>query len=109
MERIRDERFQARAEEPLDTDSHQTNSKLACSQSLYFLFKVRLARVIKNKNRGEFIDRQRKGVGAGEEENIYFSFSLARALANIFQKNENKNKTTSVYGLFPYGQANVGS
>ena len=82
MERIRDERFQARAEEPLGTDSHQTNSKLACSQSLYFLFKVRQARVIKNKNRGEFFDRQRKGVGAGEEENIYFSFSLsALALA----------------------------
>ena len=35
--------------------------------------------MIKNKNRGEFIDRQRKGVGAGEEENIYFSFSLARS------------------------------
>ena len=30
---------------------------LACSQALYFLFKVRRARVIKNKNHGEFIDR----------------------------------------------------
>ena len=39
---------------------------LACSQSLYFLFKVRRARVIKYKPRG-FIDRQRKGVGVGEE------------------------------------------
>ena len=34
---------------------------LAWSQTVYFLFKVRLARVIKYKPRG-FIDRQRKGV-----------------------------------------------
>ena len=34
---------------------------LACSQTLYFFFKVRWARVTKNKNRGGFIERQRKG------------------------------------------------
>ena len=42
--------------------------RIACSQTLYFLFKVRRARVIKNKNRGGFVDHQRKGVGVGEEE-----------------------------------------
>ena len=39
---------------------------VACSQNLYFLFKVRRARVIKNRNRGRFIDRQRKWVGVGK-------------------------------------------
>ena len=33
---------------------------LACSQTLYFLFKFCQARVIKSKYRGGFIDRQRK-------------------------------------------------
>ena len=42
--------------------------RIACSQTLYFLFKVRRARVIKNKNRGGFVNHQRKGVGVGEEE-----------------------------------------
>ena len=41
----------------------------ACSQTLYFLFKVRRARVIKKKNREGFIDRQRKELWEGEEEN----------------------------------------
>ena len=45
---------------------------LACSQSLYFLFKVRRARVIKYKPQG-----------------IY----------DVFEKNEKKNKTTSVCRL----------
>ena len=43
------------------------NTGLPCSQTLYFLFKVRRAR--ETKNRGGFIDRQHKGVGVGEEEN----------------------------------------
>ena len=34
---------------------------LACSQTLYFFFKARWTRVIKSKNRGGFIERQRKG------------------------------------------------
>ena len=51
---------------------------LGCSQTLYFLFKVRRARVIKNKNRGAFfIDRQCKGLGIGEEENSSLFFFLA--------------------------------
>ena len=38
------------------------NRLLPESQTLYFLFKVPRVRVIDNKNRGRFIDRQRKGV-----------------------------------------------
>ena len=38
-----------------------------CSQTLYFLFKVRQER--ETKNREGFIDRQHRGVGVGEEEN----------------------------------------
>ena len=48
---------------------------LACSHTLYFLFIVRRGRVIKNKNRGGFTDRQRKGLGVGKEKILYFSFS----------------------------------
>ena len=59
--------------------------RIACSQTLYFLFKVRPARVIKNKNRAGFVDRQREGVGVGEEE--------------VFANKEKKNKTTPVYRL----------
>ena len=47
---------------------------IACSQILYFLFKVRRVCVIKN---------------------IYWQ----PALADVFEKNEKKNKTTSVYSL----------
>ena len=45
---------------------------LACSQTLYFLFEVRRAPLIKYKLQG-----------------IY----------DVFEKNEKKNKTTSVYSL----------
>ena len=48
--------------------------------------------MIKNKNCGRFTDRQRKGVGVGEKKK-------RRALADAFEKNEKKNKTTSVYKL----------
>ena len=78
---------------------------VACSQTLYFLFKVRRADrrvlVIKYKprvNRGRFIDRQRKGVGVGEEENgLHFSFSrsalvLARSRARRCFWKERKEK-----------------
>ena len=45
-------------------------SALACSQTLYFLFKILRARVIKYKPQARgFIDCQRKGVVVGEEEN----------------------------------------
>ena len=64
--------------------------------------------MIKNKNRG-FDDRQRKGVGVGKEKidsnfisRTLHSFShdrFAWELADVFEKNENKNKTTSFYRL----------
>ena len=74
---------------------------LPCSQTLYFLFKVRRARVIKNKNRWGFSDRQRKGLGVGKEKMIFLFLALRRSfsLADIFKKNEKKNKTKSVYRL----------
>ena len=72
---------------------------LACSQTLYFLFKVRRGRVIKNKNRGGFADRQRKGLGVGKEKILDFSFSRSLSLADVLETNEKKNKTTSVYRL----------
>ena len=74
---------------------------LACSQTLYFLFKVRRARVIKNKNRGGFSDRQRKGLGMGKDKSLYFSF-LRSALVlarRCFRKQGKENKTTSMYRL----------
>ena len=57
-----------------------------------------------NINRRGFIDRQRKGVGVGEEENIFFLALHARSrtlasLEDVFEKNEKKNKITSVYRL----------
>lgn len=50
---------------------------LACSQTLSCLFKVRQACIIKNKNRGGFIDGQLKGVEVGKKQiNVpYISFS----------------------------------
>ena len=51
-------------------------SAVACSQAVYFLFKVRRERVIKNNNPGGFNDRQRKGVVVGKKKIL---FSLSRA------------------------------
>ena len=53
------------------------------------------------------IDRQRKGAGVGEEENIFFLALHARSrtlasLEDVFEKNEKKNKITSVYRLDCY-------
>ena len=50
--------------------------------------------MIKNRNCGRFTDRQRRGVGVGEKKK-----KKRRALADVFEKNEKKNKTTSVYKL----------
>ena len=70
-------------------------SAVACSQAVYFLFKVRRARVIKNNNPGGLNDGQRKGVVVGEEQNIIFSFSRS-----ALEMKEKRNKT-SVYRLAP--------
>ena len=51
---------------------------LGCYCTLCIFNRVRLAGVIKNKNRGGFIDRQRWGLGIGEEENRSLFFFLAR-------------------------------
>ena len=51
--------------------SHFAGKTIACLQTLYFLFEVRRARGIKNKNRGGFVDSQRKGAGLEEEENTF--------------------------------------
>ena len=77
---------------------------LACSQTLYFLFKVHRARVIKNKNRGGFTERQRKGLGVRNYRRRKFFIFLSCAprsfsLAGVLEKKEKKNKTTSVYRL----------
>ena len=70
---------------------------LACSQILCFLFKVRRARVIKNKNGGGFTDRQRKGLGVGKEKILYFSFSRsALVLAHQCFRKERKEKENNV-------------
>ena len=50
---------------------------IACSQTLYFLFQVNRVRVIKEQNRGGFIDHQRSWVGVGERENSSLFFFLA--------------------------------
>ena len=50
---------------------------IASSQTVYFLFKVRRARMIKNKNRRGFIDLPRKGITVEEEENSSL-FSMFR-------------------------------
>ena len=73
-------------------------------QTLYYLFKVRRARVIKFKPRG-FINRQRRKVGVGGRGSFLRSaLALARSrarlaltFADVFQKNETENKKTSVY------------
>ena len=78
------------------------HQQIACSQTLYFLFKVRRARVIKNNPRvggGGVIDRQHKGVGVGKKKIDIFFYRAPRSLADVFRKNEKKNKTTSGYRL----------
>ena len=61
---------------------------IACLQPLYFLFEVRRARGIKNKNRGGFIDSQRKGAGLEEEENTFLS--RASPLLMFLKRTERK-------------------
>ena len=57
---------------------------LACSQTVYFLFKIRRARGIKYKPQG-----------------IYWPPALASiaGLAEVFEKNEKKDKITPVHRL----------
>ena len=61
---------------------------LACSQTLYFLFKVCRARVLENKNSEGFIDHS--------------ALILTRCVFSKRTKNEKKNKIMSVYRLCVY-------
>ena len=102
---------------------------VACSQTLftlYFLFKVRRARVIKNKLRGIYWPPAHRGsggritwdqallllffcffaslalegkgiIGRGHDLRLWWALTLAHA--DVFQKKDKKNKTTSVYSL----------
>ena len=66
---------------------------LACSQTLYFLFKLHRARVIKKQKRGGFTDRQRKRLGVEKEKILYFSFlRSALVLARRCSRQERKEK-----------------
>ena len=69
---------------------------LACPQTLYFLFKVRRARVIKNKKRGGFIDRQGVGVGGGGENRRFLFFVLALRVRRCFRKERKVKKKDNV-------------
>ena len=79
----------------LVTNALRSYGYLACTQTLYFLFKVRRARVLKYKPQGNLLTASARGSG------VSFSRSaLVFALAHRnFEKNEKKKKTTSVYRL----------
>ena len=66
--------------------------KLACSQTLYFLFNVRRARVIKNKPRGIYWPTAQGGSGGVALGSRGVALVLVRLLADVFEKNEKKLK-----------------
>ena len=71
-------------------------TNLACSQTLYFLFKVSRARVIKYKPQGIYWPPA-QGAGGGGRRILFFFLELRAR--DVFEKNEKKYKTTSVYRL----------
>ena len=84
----------------------ETVFNVACSQTLYFLCKVRRALVIKYKPQGIYQQPAQEGGGGGRflalraRSHALGARSHALAsLADVFEKNEKKNKTTSVYRL----------
>ena len=98
-------------ESQISRTDHCISSILACSQTLCFLFKVRRARVIKYKPQGIYWPPAQRGSGGGRRWFFIFisraprSFSrtrFTREPTDVFEKNDKKNKTTSVYGLIPY-------
>ena len=50
---------------------------------------------------GGVIDRQHKGVGVGKKKIDIFLYRAPRSLADVFRRNEKKNRTTSGYRLWP--------
>ena len=73
--------------------------KVACSQTLYFLFKVRRALVIKYKPQGIYGPPAQGGIFLSRAPRSFSRACFARELADVFEKNEKKNKTSSVYRL----------
>ena len=59
--------------------------------------------MIKNKKKGGFIDRQRKGVGVGEEENrrsLFFVLARAPRSPMFSKRTKRKKRATSGNRLF---------
>ena len=56
--------------------------------------------MIKYKPQGIYWPPMQGGSGGGRRrKNVFSRARFARELANVFEKNEKKNKTTSVYRL----------
>ena len=77
----------------------ETVFNVACSQTLYFLRKVRRALVIKYKPQGIYQQPAQEGGGGGRFLALRARSHALASLADVFEKNEKKNKTTSVYRL----------
>ena len=77
----------------------ETVFNVACSQTLYFLRKVRRALVIKYKPQGIYQQPAQEGGGEGRFLALRARSHALASLADVFEKNERKNKTTSVYRL----------
>ena len=77
----------------------ETVFNVACSQTLYFLRKVRRALVIKYKPQGIYQQPAQEGGGGGRFLALRARSHALASLADVFEKNERKNKTTSVYRL----------
>ena len=77
----------------------ETVFNVACSQTLYFLRKVRRALVIKYKPQGIYQQPAQEGGGGGRFLALRACSHALASLADVFEKNEKKNKTTSVYRL----------
>ena len=77
----------------------ETVFNVACSQTLYFLRKVRRALVIKYKPQGIYQQPAQEGGGGGRFLALRARSHALASLADVFEKNERKNKTISVYRL----------
>ena len=77
----------------------ETFFNVTCSRTLYFLRKVRRALVIKYKPQGIYQQPAQEGGGGGRFLALRARSHALASLADVFEKNERKNKTTSVYRL----------
>ena len=80
-------KLKAPSRQPINEIARVADS-LACSQTLYFLFKVRWARAIKYKPQGIYWPPAQGGSGGGRRNS---RFRFARELGDVFEKNEKKN------------------